>query len=132
MTKVGLFGIGLDTYWGQFDGLLNNLKGYQKQINDRIRKFGIEVIDAGMLDVYSDTTLQSAKFGTHIELLEMCELKKYRGEITDKEFTNKISEFHKSFDVSSECEKTEIERAALTSVTLDKLMILDLRVVKIC
>ena len=26
MTKVGLFGIGLDTYWGQFEGLLNNLK----------------------------------------------------------------------------------------------------------
>ena len=23
-TKVGLFGIGLDTYWAQFDGLLGN------------------------------------------------------------------------------------------------------------
>ena len=32
MTKVGLFGIGLDTYWAQFDGLLDNLKEYQKQI----------------------------------------------------------------------------------------------------
>jgi hypothetical protein len=26
MAKVGLFGIGLDTYWVQFDGLLYNLK----------------------------------------------------------------------------------------------------------
>lgn len=26
MTNVGLFGIGLDTYWAQFDGLLDNLK----------------------------------------------------------------------------------------------------------
>jgi len=26
MTKAGLFGIGLDTYWAQFDGLLDNLK----------------------------------------------------------------------------------------------------------
>jgi len=28
MTKVGLFGIGLDTYWAQFDGLLDKLKEY--------------------------------------------------------------------------------------------------------
>jgi len=34
----------------------------------------------GMLDVYTDLTKQSAVFGTHFELLEMCELKKYRDE----------------------------------------------------
>jgi L-arabinose isomerase len=39
MTKVGLFGIGLDTYWSQFQGLLENLKGYQKYINDKISQF---------------------------------------------------------------------------------------------
>ena len=49
-TKVGLFGIGLDTYWGQFDGLLENLKKYQLQIGTRITGFGVEVIDAGMVD----------------------------------------------------------------------------------
>jgi len=49
-TKVGLFGIGLDTYWGQFDGLLDNLKKYQEQIKIRITGFGVEVIDAGMVD----------------------------------------------------------------------------------
>jgi len=27
MTKVGLFGIGLDTYWDQFDGLLEETSG---------------------------------------------------------------------------------------------------------
>ena len=32
MIKVGLFGIGLDTYWPQFDGLLERLEGYQNQI----------------------------------------------------------------------------------------------------
>ena len=26
MTKVGLLGIGLDSYWAQFDGLPDNLK----------------------------------------------------------------------------------------------------------
>ena len=43
-------GIGLDTYWGQFDGLLDHLKGYQNEINQRIAGSGVEVIDAGMVD----------------------------------------------------------------------------------
>ena len=50
MTKVGLFGIGLDTYWAQFDGLLDNLKAYQEQIKNRIAGYGVEVADAGMVD----------------------------------------------------------------------------------
>ncbi len=47
---VGLFGIGLDTYWDQFDGLLGRLKGYQKQIADKMVGFGAEVVDAGLVD----------------------------------------------------------------------------------
>jgi len=49
-VNVGLFGIGLDTYWGQFDGLLDRLKGYQNQIADKMREFGAEVVDAGLVD----------------------------------------------------------------------------------
>jgi len=264
MTKVGLFGIGLDTYWAQFDGLLSNLKTYQEQIKNRICGYGVEVVDAGMvdnpvrareaadylksqdveivflyvstyalsstvlpvaqklkvpvvilnlqpvaeldyasfnklgdrgkmtgvwlehcqacsvpeiasvfnrsgiqydfvtgylqdekawreietwteaarvaaamrnnrlgvlghyycgmLDVYTDMTKQSAVFGTHIELLEMCELKKYRDEATDAEVQAKIREFATAFDVAPECETFEIERAARTSVALDMLI----------
>ena len=263
-TKIGLFGIGLDTYWAQFDGLLDNLKGYQRQIKSRIAGFGVEVIDAGMvdspvrareaadflksqdveivflyvstyalsstvlpvaqklkvpvvilnlqpvanldyeafnklgdrgkmtgvwlehcqacsvpeiasvfnrsgiqydfvtgylqdeeawreieawtesarvaaairnnrlgilghyyggmLDVYTDLTKQSAVFGTHIEMLEMCELKKYRDEVTDAEVQVKIQEFNAAFDVAPECEPAEIERAACTSLALDMLV----------
>ena len=263
-TKVGLFGIGLDTYWDQFDGLLDNLVRYQSFIHEKIGKFGVEVVDAGMvdnpikareaadflkvndveivflyvstyalsstvlpiaqklkvpiiilnlqpvavldydkfnqlndrglmtglwlencqacsvpeiasvfnragitygfvtgylqdeeawkeietwaeaarvsramrnnrlgilghyyggmLDVYTDLTKQSAVFGTHIELLEMCELKKWRDEVSDSEVEAKILEFHQTFDVSPECEEHEIERAAKTSVALDKLI----------
>lgn len=264
MTKVGLFCIGLDTYWAQFEGLLDKLKGYQKQIKNEIEKFGVEVVDAGMvdnpvkareaadylksqdveivflyvstyalsstvlpvaqkvkapmvilnlqpvpqldyeafnqlgdrgkmtgvwlehcqacsvpeiasvfnragirydfvtgylqdneawaeieawteaarvaaamrnnrlgvlghyyggmLDVYTDLTKQSAVFGTQIEMLEMCELKKYRDEVTEAEIKFKIQEFNTAFDVTPECEQTEIERAARTSVALDKLV----------
>jgi len=263
-TKVGLFGIGLDTYWDQFDGLLDNLLRYQSFIHDKIGKLGVEVVDAGMvdnptkareaadflkvndveivflyvstyalsstvlpiaqklkvpiiilnlqpvdvldydkfnqlgdrgkmtgfwlencqacsvpeiasvfnrsghrydfvtgylqdeeawqeietwveaskvsvamrhnrlgilghyyggmLDVYTDLTKQSAVFGTHIEILEMCELKKWRDEVTDSEVKAKILEFHHTFAVSPECEDYEIERAAKTSVALDKLI----------
>jgi L-arabinose isomerase len=76
----------------------------------------------GMLDVYTDITKQSAVFGTHIEILEMCELKKYRDETTDAEVQAKIMEFNRTFDVAPECELYEIERAAKTSVALDKLI----------
>ena len=50
MTRIGLFGIGLDTYWVQFSGLLDNLKKYQDQIKTKILSYGVEVIDAGMVD----------------------------------------------------------------------------------
>ncbi|MEX2569386.1 MAG: arabinose isomerase, partial [Cyclobacteriaceae bacterium] len=50
MIKAGLFGIGLDTYWPQFEGLLDNLNGYQEQIKNKITGFGLEVVDAGMVD----------------------------------------------------------------------------------
>jgi L-arabinose isomerase len=264
MTKVGLFGIGLDTYWPQFEGLLDNLKGYQEQIKNKIEGFGVMVVDAGMvdnpvtareaadylksqdveivflyvstyalsstvlpvakkvkvpiiilnlqpvpqldyesfnqlgdrgkmtgvwlehcqacsvpeiasvfnrsdvqydfvsgylqdeqawreiedwteaarvavamrnnrlgvlghyyggmLDVYTDLTKQSATFGTHIELLEMCELKKYRDEVSEADVQAKIQEFKTAFEVDRECVNSEIERAARTSVALDKLV----------
>jgi L-arabinose isomerase len=264
MIKAGLFGIGLDTYWGQFEGLLDNLKSYQARIKQKIESFHVEVVDAGMvdnpekartaadflkskdveivflyvstyalsstvlpvaqkvkvpvvilnlqpvpqldyesfnqlgdrgkmtgvwlehcqacsvpeiasvfnrtgiqydfvtghlhdeeawseieawteaakvaaamrsnrlgvlghyyggmLDVYTDLTKQSATFGTHIEMLEMCELKKYRDAVSEPEVAAKIEEFTNTFEVSPECEKSEIERAARTSVALDKLV----------
>lgn len=264
MIKAGLFGVGLDTYWAQFEGLLDNLKKYQGQIKNQIEQFGVEVIDGGMvdnpvkareaadlfrtsdievlflyvstyalsstilpvvqkakvpviilnlqpvaaldytafnnlkdrgkmtgvwlehcqacsvpefasvlnragigyeivtgylqqpevwteiqswleaarvaaalrtnrmgilghyyggmLDVYTDVTKQSAVFGTHFEILEMCELKKYRDEVTEQEVIEKIDEFYSAFDVVSECESAEIDRAARTSIALDKLV----------
>ena len=48
--RIGLFGIGLDTYWPQFEGLFDRLVGYQAQIAARLRTFGVELVDAGMID----------------------------------------------------------------------------------
>lgn len=76
----------------------------------------------GMLDVYTDTAMQSAIFGTHIEQLEMCELKAYRESVTDEELKTKRAEFEHKFDVMPECEEYELDRAARTSIALDKLV----------
>ncbi|GGD04225.1 L-fucose/L-arabinose isomerase family protein [Hyunsoonleella pacifica] len=264
MVKVGLFGIGLDTYWPQFEGLLERLEGYQQQIASKMESFGAEVINvglvdspvvarekadvlktedveilflyvstyalsstvlpvvqkvkcpvvilniqpvaaidyesfnalgdrgkmtgewlthcqacsvpelanvfnrsgidyefvtgyldeasvwteiqdwidaakvaavmrnnrlgvlghyyAGMLDVYSDLTKQSSAFGTHIEIVEMCEVKKYRDAVTSIEIDNKIEEFKTTFEVITACEDEELVRAAKTSIALDKLV----------
>lgn len=76
----------------------------------------------GMLDVYTDLAAQSVTFGTHLTLLEMCELKAYRDEASVAEVSEKIEEFHDKFEVASTCEKDELIRAARTSVALDKLV----------
>jgi L-arabinose isomerase len=262
--KAGIFSIGLDTYWPQFGGLLDNLKGYHAEIRDRIGAMGLEMVDAGMvdsvpkageaaslfkreeveviflfistyalsstvlpvvqktkvpvvmlnlqpvaqldyakfnalgdrgkmtgvwlehcqscsvpelacvferagidyhvvtgylqeeaawkeiadwadaarvaagmrenrvgvlghyycgmLDVYSDLTQQAAAFGNHFELLEMCELHGLREAVTPAETAAKVAEFREKFDVAPECEQAELERAATTSVALDRLV----------
>ncbi len=76
----------------------------------------------GMLDVYTDTTLQSSTFGTHIELLEMCELKELRDRVSPAELEEKLDEFSRVFRIDSACGQTELERAARTSVALDKMV----------
>ncbi len=76
----------------------------------------------GMLDVYSDMTQQAAAFGCHFELLEMCELRRYRDETTESQLTAKLDQFRREFDVSPECLEAELRRAAQTSVVLDRLV----------
>ncbi len=263
-ARLGLFGVGLDTYWPQFKGLRERLLGYQRAIGQKIRSFGVELVDAGlvdnpfkahqaasqfrrsevdliflyvstyalsstvlpvvqnakapvvvlnlqpvaqldyrkfnalgdrgqmtgvwlehcqacscpeiasvfnragipfhlvtghlhdaaawkeirdwvsaatvaagmrrnrvgvlghyyggMLDVYSDLTQQSAVFGSHFELLEMCELHALREKISPLQVRKKLREFHNTFDVSPECPDAELRRAAKTACALDTLV----------
>ncbi len=264
MIKIGLFCIGLDTYWPQFDGLLERLLGYHNEIADRIKNYGVTVVDVGMvdnvektnsaalkfkqedvdiiflfistyalsstvlpvvqkagkpvvllnlqpvsaidyesfnalkdrgkmtgewlahcqacsvpeiasvfkraeidyhivtgylkeesswenigdwieaakvryalnnnrvglignhycgmLDVYTDLTKQSAVFGNHFEIIEVSELKSIRDKITDNKIHEKIDQFYKEFNVSEDCEESELKRAAKTSCALDVLV----------
>ncbi|GAA0555118.1 arabinose isomerase [Chitinophaga japonensis] len=76
----------------------------------------------GMLDIYSDLTLQAATFGGHIQHLEMCELAAFREQVLPGEATRKREEIFASFQVLDECPPEEIDRAAVTAVALDKLV----------
>jgi len=48
--KVGLFGIGLDTYWPQFPGLRDRLAGYTEQVATRLAGPDVEVVNLGLID----------------------------------------------------------------------------------
>ena len=48
--RIGLFGIGLDTYWPQFDGLKERLEGYLEQVAGKLAKDGVEICNAGLVD----------------------------------------------------------------------------------
>ncbi len=50
VPRVGLFAIGLDTYWPQFAGLKERLDGYRASISYRLDECGAAVVDAGMVD----------------------------------------------------------------------------------
>ena len=50
MATIGLFGVGLDTYWPQFEGLRERLVGYQGYIAERLAALGARVVDAGLVD----------------------------------------------------------------------------------
>jgi L-arabinose isomerase len=48
--RVGLFGIGLEAYWRQFDGLEARLKGYVERVAERIAGPGREIANFGLVD----------------------------------------------------------------------------------
>ncbi|MBC6112973.1 arabinose isomerase [Pedobacter fastidiosus] len=48
--KIGLFGIGLDTYWPQFEGLEERLNGYLAQVEKKIGSYGAGVLNLGLID----------------------------------------------------------------------------------
>jgi len=75
----------------------------------------------GMLDIYSDLTQQCAWFGGHMEIMEVDELAALRREVVAKRIRQRVAEFRRVFDVQPDCSQPELERAARTSVALDRL-----------
>jgi len=76
----------------------------------------------GMLDIYSDLTQQCAYFGGHMEILEVDELAALRRPVTKPEIDKRVAEIKTAMDVQPDCALEELERAARTSVALDRLV----------
>jgi L-arabinose isomerase len=77
---------------------------------------------SGMLDIYSDLTLQAKYFGGHFEMLEVDELAALRKEVTDEEIEQQLVLFREKFEVAADCAEEEILRAARTAVALNNLI----------
>jgi L-arabinose isomerase len=77
---------------------------------------------SGMLDIYTDLTQQYAHFGGHIELLEVEELVSFSKTVTKEETALRLQLFSTVFDVQPDCSTDALEKAAITSVGLDKLV----------
>ena len=75
---------------------------------------------SGMLDIQTDVTQVAITFGSHIEHLEVDELSALRDVVSDEEVRARVGDFRSHFDVQSDCSQAELERAARTSVALDR------------
>jgi L-arabinose isomerase len=76
----------------------------------------------GMLDIYSDLTLQLSAFGGHVEILEIDELAELRATVSAPDSAARVQLFQAEFDVQPDCPAAELARAARTSLALDRLV----------
>jgi len=49
-ARIGVFSVGFHRYWPQFPGLRQRLEGYRGEFEQRLSRFGAEVVSAGMVD----------------------------------------------------------------------------------
>ena len=49
-ARVGIFGVGLDTYWEQFPGLLDDLLAKKEILKRKLSAHSVELFDFGMVD----------------------------------------------------------------------------------
>lgn len=64
----------------------------------------------GMLDMYSDLTQHHAQLGSHVEVLEMCDLKHHVDRVTDYEVRQKRAEVEDFFEISGDSPSDPLAR----------------------
>ena len=106
--------------WQEIDAWIEAVRVANVMFHNRLGLLGHYY--GGMWDIATDTTLQCATFGGHIEILEVDELSALRREVTAKQIKNRVAQFRSVFDVQKDCLASELERAARTSVALDRLV----------
>jgi L-arabinose isomerase len=106
--------------WTEVDAWLESARVAHVMSHNRLGLMGHYY--SGMLDIYSDLTQHCAVFGGHAELIEVDELAALRREVKRREIQRRVAEFHHRFDVQPDCPEAELERAARTSLALDRLV----------
>ena len=106
--------------WNEVDAWIDAARVAHLMFHNRLGLMGHYY--GGMLDIYSDTTLQCATFGGHMEIVEVDELAALRREVSAGAIAGRVAEFKHLFDVQPDCVPEELERAARTSLALDRLV----------
>jgi L-arabinose isomerase len=109
-----------DAAWQEIDDWIEAARVANTMAHNRLGLMGHYY--NGMLDIHTDTTRQIAYFGGHLEIVEVEELAAMRRGVTAAETEAKLAEFRQVFDIQPDCAPVELERAARTSVALDKLV----------
>jgi L-arabinose isomerase len=60
--KIGLFGIGLDAYWEQFEGLKDKLEGYLAIVENKLKAVHPGIINLGLVDTADKAFAAGKKF----------------------------------------------------------------------
>ena len=76
----------------------------------------------GMLDMYSDFTMNHAQLGLHVEVLEMDDLKDRVESVAEEAVSAKVEETHNTFEVDNSVDKDELDWAARVAAGLDGLV----------
>jgi L-arabinose isomerase len=71
-ARVGVFGIGLDTYWPQFEGLRQRIEGYQRRVEERVAELGGDVVSAGLVDTAQAARAAGDRFAAARVDLVLC------------------------------------------------------------
>jgi L-arabinose isomerase len=106
--------------WDEVDAWIEAARVAHVMFHNRLGLMGH--FYGGMLDVASDLTLHCATFGGHMEIIEVDELAQFRREVSAGQIAERVREFFDKFEIGSDCVRTELERAARTSVALDRLV----------
>lgn len=106
--------------WGEIDAWIDAARVADVMYHNRLGLMGHYY--CGMLDIASDLTQHCAAFGGHMEVVEVDELVAFRREVTPTQIADRVAEFRRTFDVQADCPPVELDRAARTSVALDRLV----------
>jgi L-arabinose isomerase len=106
--------------WREVDAWVEAARVAAGMANNRLGLMGHYY--GGMLDISSDTTLQAATFGTHLEILEVDELSARRRGVSTDAIAARLAGFREVFDIQPDCPAEDLAEAARTSVALDAMV----------